>query len=104
MKNAKQEAKKLFDGLSREELKEMLIDAGFEVMDGTGKVIFTDDEPLKTDLEYVKDMGGEDTSELIKDFRHGRAGDEVMEILKEVPNMIKDIENLQRKIRELKAE
>jgi hypothetical protein len=42
--NAQIEAENYFKSLSREELKNVLTEAGFEVEDGEGKVIFTDKE------------------------------------------------------------
>ena len=35
-------AKEYLESLSREELKELLIEAGFEVSDGNGEIIFTE--------------------------------------------------------------
>jgi arsenate reductase-like glutaredoxin family protein len=40
----KLEAKNYFNSMTRDELKQVLSDAGFEVVDGVGKVIFTGDE------------------------------------------------------------
>ena len=43
MSNAKEEAIELFENMSREQLVDALKEAGFEVSDGNGKVIFTNE-------------------------------------------------------------
>ena len=47
MKNYREEAKNYFESLSRSELIEVLKDAGFEVEDGSGEVIYLDRIPMK---------------------------------------------------------
>lgn len=42
MTKAEQEAKELFDALSKEELISLLTESGFEVVEGQGRVIFSD--------------------------------------------------------------
>jgi len=43
MKNYREEAVEFFESLSKEELKSLLSNAGFEVEDGAGEVIFTEE-------------------------------------------------------------
>lgn len=38
----KQELREYFDGMTREEIKELFTGLGFEVEDGKGKIIYTD--------------------------------------------------------------
>lgn len=47
------EIKKYYDGLTKEELKQRLIEAGFEVEDGEGKIIFTEQKDILN--EYCRD-------------------------------------------------
>ena len=43
MDNAREEVKEFLNSLSRDELKELLVESGFEVEDGKGGIVFTDD-------------------------------------------------------------
>lgn len=45
--------KSIFDGLNRDQFKELLIKAGFEVEDGEGKLIYTDE--VKSEFNFVID-------------------------------------------------
>lgn len=45
--------KSIFDGLNREQFKELLIEAGFEVEDGEGKLIYTDE--VKSEFYFAID-------------------------------------------------
>ena len=54
MEKAIQKAKEYFDNLSKEEFMGVLIEAGFNVTEGTGKIIFTDEtyvDELKNALQ-----------------------------------------------------
>lgn len=46
MDKHREEAKEFLNSLSRDEVKELLIEAGFEIEDGESGIVFTDD-PIK---------------------------------------------------------
>ncbi|MGG4268372.1 hypothetical protein [Peribacillus simplex] len=50
MKNYNADAKNFLEGLSRDELKELLMDAGFEVEDGPGEIII--EEQLEAEVHF----------------------------------------------------
>ena len=46
----REEAKEFLNSLSRDEVKELLIEAGFEIEDGESGIVFTDD-PIKDKIK-----------------------------------------------------
>lgn len=50
------------------------------------------DDRMKADIQFLKDMGAEDTTELIEDFRRGVADDRVIDFLLQLPKLIADAE------------
>jgi hypothetical protein len=51
MKNYREEAKNYLESLNREDLQALLVDAGFEVEDGEGQVIYT--EQLEAEVNFT---------------------------------------------------
>lgn len=56
IRNAEAEAKAFFENLSRDEFIGMLEDAGFDVSDGEGQVIYTDELNFKVSTTYNAKM------------------------------------------------
>lgn len=61
-----------FDGLNKDQFKNLLIEAGFEVEDGEGKIVYTDDSEsqlsFKIEAKYDSKSNKENVTDNIMPF------------------------------------